>query len=346
MPNPRDKRSKPSLRPDGVDVDPRDGEYFAKRLAPETICDVIRRARERDGTVDCDRVASWVASQQLALITTPQLGVCGLRRNAITGRERHGVLYRVHQGVYLYGQPTFLPGGREFAAVLACGDSALVSHLSGGWVWRITPPYDGDVQITVVGSARRQRRGIEIHRVGHLHPEDWSECNGIPVTSPARTLIDLAAYLTRDELERAIAEAYALRLTHAAENLRAIARSPRRPGVGALRAELSRESGPAWTRREGERRMKLLIRQAGLETPVYNRMVAGWPADVLWPRHKLIVEVDGYQFHGHRLAFERDRKRDAAHVLAGYRVIRITWRQLTEEPMVVVATLAAALAIQ
>lgn len=91
--------------------------------------------------------------------------------------------------------------------------------------------------------------------------------------------------------------------------------------------------------------MKLLIRRAILPTPVCNRKVAGHNADFFWPAHRLIVEVDGYQFHSSRWAFERDRKRDAAHVLAGYRVIRITWRQLTEEPIAVAVTIATALAL-
>jgi very-short-patch-repair endonuclease len=89
--------------------------------------------------------------------------------------------------------------------------------------------------------------------------------------------------------------------------------------------------------------MKLLLRRARLPFPRTNVRLAGYQADFLWPKQRLIVEVDGFQFHGHRYAFERDRKRDAAHVLAGYRVIRITWRQLTEEPMAVAVTIARAL---
>ena len=89
--------------------------------------------------------------------------------------------------------------------------------------------------------------------------------------------------------------------------------------------------------------MKLLLRQANLPSPVTQHWVAGYPADFAWPERRLIVEVDGFRFHSHRRAFERDRKRDQAHVLAGYRVIRITWRQLDEEPLSVVATIATAL---
>jgi very-short-patch-repair endonuclease len=166
---------------------------------------------------------------------------------------------------------------------------------------------------------------------------------GIPITSPARTVLDFAAEASSDELERGIAEAYALRLTNEGELKRTIERNPHRAGVAALNAELRREGGPAWTRLEGERRMKLLIRQAQLPPPVVNVKVAGYAADFLWPAERLIVEVDGYRFHGHRQVFERDRRRHAAHVLAGYRVIRITWRRLTGEPLAVAAIIAGAL---
>ncbi len=176
-----------------------------------------------------------------------------------------------------------------------------------------------------------------------LHDADRGHLRGIPIVSAARALLDFAATATADELERGIAEAYALRLTTEHQLNATIARNPHRYGVGALRAELQREGGPAWTKREAERRMKLLLRQANLPTPLTQHWVAGYPADFAWPEHRLIVEVDSFQYHGHRWAFERDRRRDATHVLAGYRVIRITWRQLDEEPLMVAATIAAAL---
>jgi very-short-patch-repair endonuclease len=117
-----------------------------------------------------------------------------------------------------------------------------------------------------------------------------------------------------------------------------------RPGVHVYRAgKLDARDWPQWTQSEGERRMLRLIRHAQLPAPRTQVRVGGWPADFLWPEHRLIVEVDGYRFHGHRRAFERDRRRDAAHVAAGYVVIRVTWRQLREEPFSVVATIARAL---
>jgi very-short-patch-repair endonuclease len=168
---------------------------------------------------------------------------------------------------------------------------------------------------------------------------------GIPVTSPARTLVDFAGQSTPDELERAIAEAFALRMVNETELRAAADRAPNHAGVAAMRAQLRREGGPRWTQSEGERRMLELLRSARLPLPKTQEWIAGWPADFAWLDQRLIVEVDGYQFHGHRAAFERDRRRDQAHIAAGYTVIRVTWRQLTEEPLVVVATIARALGI-
>ncbi len=316
---------------------PAEGEYVARIVSLDEIWREIPVLSTPDG------LASWVASQQLHLITTPQANASGLTKHALTTRCKNGLLHRVHHTVYLFGQPTLLPGAKEFAAILACGEDSSVSHASATGLYGCTELRPGDVEITVASRNGRRRAGIRIHRVDVLHEADRGHLRGIPIVSPARALLDFAAGATGDELERAIAEAYALRLTTESEINATIARNPTRQGVAALRAELKREGGPAWTKREAERRMKVLLRQANLATPVTQYRVAGWPADFCWPAQRLIVEVDGYQWHSHRAAFERDRRRDQAHILAGYRVIRITWRQLDEEPLTVVATIAAAL---
>ena len=292
-----------------------------------------------------DRVAAWVAHEQLHLThRASQANASGLTSRALTTRCKNALLHHVHRGVYLHGQPTFLPGARELAAVLACGDTAVVSHVSATALLRPDVAAAAATSTSRSSSSSdRQRVGIQIHRVDALPDADRGHLRGVPIVSPARALLDFAATATGDELERGIAEAYALRLTTEGEINETIARNPFRTGVAKLKAELAREGGPAWTQREAEQRMKLLLRQANLPTPATQYPVAGFRADFCWPEHRLIVEVDGFQFHGHRRAFERDRKRDAAHVLAGYRVIRITWRQLDEEPLTVVATIAAAL---
>jgi very-short-patch-repair endonuclease len=253
------------------------------------------------------------------------------------------LLHRQFRGVYLYGHPTPLPGAIELAAVLACGNGTLVSHRSAAALYGLAIPPQHGAHVTVVRRSCRSRTGLRVHNVERLDDRDRRFPRGIPTTSPARTLVDLASDATSDELERAIAEAHALKLVTEDELKAAADRAPKHAGVAALRAELRREAGPQWTQSGGERRMLELIRAAGLPIPQTQNRVAGWPADFLWADQRLIVEFDGYQFHGHRAAFERDRRRDQAHIAAGYTVIRITWRQLTEEPLSVVATIAALL---
>ncbi len=289
-------------------------------------------------------MVSQVARRQLELITTRQLNAAGLTSEAIDLRCRKGLLHRVHQGVYLVGPRVWQPGAREFAAVLATGGVGLVSHRSAAALWGLASGPADVVEVTLVAKRRHNRPGIRVHRVSGLPRDERRQTNGIPVTSPARTLLDFASQARDDELERAMAEAYALKLTTERELMRVLHRHPRRPGAAALGAELARERGPALTRSQAERLMSQLLREGGLPPPLANQRVAGYTADFFWPQQGLIVEVDGYQFHSHRAAFERDRKRDAAHTLAGYRVIRITWRQLTEERVAVAVIIATALA--
>jgi very-short-patch-repair endonuclease len=146
-------------------------------------------------------------------------------------------------------------------------------------------------------------------------------------------------------MERVLSDAYSRRLVSEPAIDAALARGPHRPGAGALRALLQRLAGPVITRSEAERRLHRLIAAAGLPRPAANVVVAGYEVDVVWPTHRLVVELDGFAFHGHRVAFERDRRRDARLVAAGYRVMRVTWRQLTDEQLAVAAALGGALAV-
>ena len=334
-----EKLHKPARGARAVDMRSVQPTKSAKLVALPSICAVLRRGEPRD------RIVSWVAQRQLNLITTRQLNAAGLTSEAIALRCSKGLLHRVHQGVYLVGPQVWLPNARELAAILALGRSAVVSHRSAAALWGFATPSPRAVEVTIVGAGCRSRDGIGVRRVSDLLPDERAHKNGIPVTSPARTLLDFAHEASPHELEQALAEAYALNLTSERRLQRIVARRPHRAGARALRAELERERGPALTRSEAERRMKQLLREAGLPAALTNQRIAGYEADFVWPERRLIVEVDGYQFHGHRAAFERDRKRDAAHTLAGYRVMRITWRALTEERMAVAVIIARALEV-
>jgi very-short-patch-repair endonuclease len=289
-----------------------------------------------------EHAASWVAAQQLELITVKQLRAAGVGRGIVRMRRRQGTLHLVHQGVYHLGTNVMLPGANELAAVLACGEGARVRRRSAVALFGLSDPWEGEAEVLVVGRNCR-RAGIDVARVPRLDPIDSGTQDGIPIVAPALALLDFAGVATGDELERAITEAYALKLVTETQLRDVIDRHCHRTGVAALRAELDRAGGPMWTASKAERVMKALLREADLPMPQTRVGVAGYPADFLWPQFRLIVETDGYQYHGHRYAFERDRRRDQAHIGAGYRVIRFTWRQLEDEPLRVIGVIAMAI---
>jgi hypothetical protein len=258
-----------------------------------------------------------------------------------------GSLAFTFRGVYLVGHDALAPFAWEMAAALSYRGWAVLSHRSAAAVWKLIPEPPRRVDLTVVGRDARSRPELRITTTKVLHPpRDFRWRDGLPVTSPARTMIDLAGCVDADlEVERALAELRVLGLARDSELRAAMDRCPHRKGVGPLGALMDSEQAPALTRSEAERRMLALCQRAGLPRPVVGARPCGFPVDFLWPPAQLVVEVDGLTFHGHRRAFENDRRRDQILVAAGYRVIRVTWRQITHEPLAVIARLAQALAI-
>jgi very-short-patch-repair endonuclease len=226
------------------------------------------------------------------------------------------------------------------AAVLSCGPGALLSHRDGGALWGLCTAGSVRIDVSVPGGGRRHRGRIRVHRVRRLASDDIATRDGIPVTSLARTLLDLARSLPPVQFERAIGEAERLHLVDLRAVERLGARSRGHPGLPALTSALFNHRGePPVTRSELERRFVDLCRMAGLSQPAMNANVAGLEVDALWRAERLIVELDGHEYHRTRAAFERDRLRDAALQLAGYRVLRFTHRRLTSDPSAVVRTL-------
>jgi very-short-patch-repair endonuclease len=289
-----------------------------------------------------DMVVAWIAARQLGLITAEQLIAAGVGRGSIRWRLANGTLHRVFRGVYLVGHPVPAPGAFEFAAVLACGDGTAVSHRSAAGLWRLGPPARDEVEVTVAGRDCRPRPGLRVHQVEELSPLDRTTKQGIPLTAPARTVIDYASTTGANEAERAIAEAFALKLVTEPQLLAAIDRAPHRAGVACVKAILGQPGGPKRTRSGGERAMLQLVRAAGLPEPRTNHPVAGYNADFFWPEVGLIVEVDGGPFHRPRPAFERDHRRDIAHKAAGYEVLRVSGQQLDQEPVYIATVIARA----
>lgn len=256
-----------------------------------------------------------------------------------------GLLIPKHRGVYRLGHEAVPEFSDELAAVMACAPQSLLGDGSAAYLWRILPtsPFTATVSVIVVGRDVRSRPGICVRRLAELPGGERTIHQGVPVTTPARTLLDLAAVVNTRTLERALNEAQVLRLTTPRALLPLLARHPRHRGARALRALVTDDRATALTRSEAERRLLALIAAAGLPRPRSNARLRRYEVDFLWAEQRLVVEVDGFRYHSSRAAFERDRARDAELAGLGYRVIRVTWRQIVNEPYVVVARIAQAL---
>jgi very-short-patch-repair endonuclease len=217
--------------------------------------------------------------------------------------------------VYAAGHRAIGSHGRDLAAVLACGAGARLGYRSAAALWSMTRAWRGDPD--VIGRSGKERAGISWHRTRSLPRSDVTRHFGIPVTTPARTLIDLAAVVDFDTLEGALAEAQIRGLIRPATLI------PR--ATGALARALGMTEP---TRSRLERAFRRFIREHDLTPPVINGFVEGFEVDAHWPHARLVVEVDGWRFHSSRQAFEDDRERDAILQEKGWRVVRVTARRL------------------
>lgn len=269
-----------------------------------------------------------LAERQHGVVTRAQLRGLGLSDAGVDRRVGDGRLHRVHQGVYAVGRPTLTTHGRFLAAVVSCGPKAALSHFAAAALTKLMPERGARIDVTVPRGGQRRRRGVVIIHRAALPAADVMVRDGIRVTIPTRTITDLADFLPERRLERLIDEADYLGLP--LDGLR-----PRhgRRGSGRLARVLERhEPGSTRTRSEFEERMLGLCRRNGLPAPEVNAPVEGYTADFVWRHPRLIVETDGWRAHRTPGAFERDRRRDADLLAAGWRVVRITWKQLDREP--------------
>jgi len=273
-----------------------------------------------------------------------QLLAASISPKLIDNRVAARWLRPMHRGVYAVG-PVQSEDAPHVAAVLACGEGAVLSHRSAALLWRLVRRHSGaPVEVTVPLPRCPVRSGIRIHRVHALRPDEVMRLRKIPVTTAARTLLDLAAVLPPRELEQALAQAERMYAGTQRRLLALLARYPARAGTPTLRELLGGSRQPAFARSEAEERFLALTRRAGLGAPEANVRLHAYEVDFLWRREGLAVEIDGYAFHADRAAFESDRRRDADLAARGIQVMRITWRQVTEEPEATAVLLARALA--
>lgn len=294
-----------------------------------------------------DHALVELARRQHSTVARRQLIALGFGRHAVAHMVQRGRLHPVHRGVYAVGQPRLTRRGVWMAAVLAAGPGAVLSHYSAAALWKLGRDPARHVDVSV---ARKLcgRCAIHIH-VTQLADDETTIVDGIPVTTVARTLLDLGALLTRHQLEIACNEAEIMRLADRTSLRALLDRYPRRRGTRNLRAILAaQELGTAVTRSTFERDFLAFLNAMSLPRPRVNFLVAAGGrdhlCDMVWPEARLIVELDGNQTHATRAAFEADRARDRALQVAGWRVVRITWRQLQQEPQAVAADLRRLLA--
>lgn len=284
-----------------------------------------------------DRSISALAEAQHGVVARRQLLEVGLSSGDLQGRLTRGTLLALHRGVYAVGHGRITQEGRWMAAVLACGPDAALSHRSAAQLWGLVPRH-GSVPEVTRARGFRGRPGIRAHR-SKLPPDELEVVDGIPVTSVSRTLLDLSSVLGPSQLDEALNEAEVRQLTSVLSLPDLLRRYPGRRGSDVLRAVLA-DGGAGVTRTELERRFAALIATSGLPKPRRNAPIAVrgrfYELDCVWERERAIVELDGRAVHGTRRAFEADRERDRILLAEGWRPMRVTWRQLRDEPGAVV----------
>jgi len=290
---------------------------------------------EKLGSTDRERAIVDLVARQQGVVTHAQLVEIGVGRRTLDRWLTSGRLRIMHRNVYGFGPRPLTKRGKWLAAVLAMGPGAFLSHESAAALWRLA----GDrPKVHVNAPAGRQvrmgrRSGIKVHRC-KFAADEITVRDGIPVSTVARTLFDLAERSAPHELRSAWDEADRLKVLRVREVARAYemgrgrrrARAAIKPFLVAEARYVEDTASPL------EDRFADFVRAHRLPPPQTNVPVDGDEVDALWPAARLIVELDSWEFHAHRAAFEKDRNRDTDHLLSGYRTIRVTHRRLDQEP--------------
>ena len=290
-------------------------------------------------TIDQSVRELWgLARSQHWVVARAQLLELGFSRMWIEHRIAIGRLHPLHRGVYAVGRPHVTLYGQWMAAVLACGPGAVLSHMAAAALWGIVPRTPA-LEVSVLTGAKRRPEGIRVHRRHGLAPDEVTTCHSIPVTSPIRTLIDIAARLDCEPLEAAINQADKLDLCDPETLRSALDDAKGQPGVRVLRTVLDRRTFTL-TDSELERRFLRIARDLGLSPPETGVYVNGFKVDFYWPDLGLVVETDGLRFHRTPAQQARDRLRDQAHTAAGLTPLRFTRAQVRFQPDYVAEILA------
>jgi very-short-patch-repair endonuclease len=291
-----------------------------------------------------ERAILEIADRQEGLVSAEQARVGGISRKVVAARIRKGSWRPVHRRVFGVDRREFSSRARILAAVLGCSSpGGVASHLSAGWLWGLLDRCSDVVHLTALGGRNPAAlEGVRIHRP-RRPPDRLRWRNGIPLTSPIDTLLDLASVLDAGELEAAVAKAIRARLVSPAGLQAALAAAGPRTGIAELRAAAV---DPRLTRSGNERTLVSVLRSAELTGFETNVMVQGKEVDVYWPDARLVVEADAYGTHGDPDTYEDDHVLDADFEGAGIAVLRFTARRISTRPHAVVARIAASLALR
>jgi hypothetical protein len=286
---------------------------YDRKLVPPSVAEVAELAESQAGVV-----ARW------------QLFELGMSRDTVDRWVRSGRLRPLHRGVYALGDASITARGRQLAAVLACGPGALMGYRSAAVLWamrRSTTLMEVVVPRSVGGHA-----GIRVHRSRSFVRADRSTVDGIPVTSPARTLVDLADVLSEARLADAVHEAEVQRIFDLTAVRAAMERANGRRGAARLKTVLRTYEPPPTTRSGAERAFLRVCSDHAIPTPEANVLIGPYEVDFLWREQRLVVELDGGATHDTTRGFRRDRERDRRLALHGIQVLRVTWWDLAEWP--------------
>lgn len=287
-----------------------------------------------------DAQIAWVAEQQHGTVNRRQLLALGLSPAAISRRISRGLLHPLYAGVYAVGHASLSKHGRWMASVLAGPPGTVVSHRAAAAVWGVR---DGlPLEITAPKECRRS--GITTH-IARLPADETNAVDGIPATTITRTHFDLAAVLPLHQFERALRESEYRRLSDTLSLDDLLARYPRHRGVKAIRQVLASVRAAAGrSKSDLEAVFLAFLDRHGFPRPQLNVLVAGMECDCVWPREKVVVELDSWEAHASRAAFERDREKLRRLRVAGWTPIAVTWLQIKTGERPLAADLRALLA--
>jgi very-short-patch-repair endonuclease len=295
-------------------------------------------------TEGAERQISRLAARQKTIVSGAQLRALGLGRRAIKYRVETGRLHVVFRDIYSVGCGELPPLAREQAALLACGRAAFISHRSAALIWGLDNGERPEVEVSVVGRYCASREGIRVHRIRAIDRRELRQHEGLWVSSPARTVLEIAALASINEVEWTIERGLVQRVLEPREVDAVLARNERCRGAARVAAVIGDDTATEMIRSRTEKHFLRLMRDAGLPRPDVNVGRGRSELDFVWRDQRLVVEIDGYTFHRGPAAFRRDHEKNLVLQDDRFEIMRFTHDHVEQRPILVVARVAAALA--